>query len=144
MTVPESELFSDYMRQRSQEWFVRAEQLLSLLDCAPFEKDRPPTNMSAVLSFMVVEYVLKGYLMLFKVKIPASHDLGDILNRCLAVQKDPVFETIRPLVEDLACFRVEMDYPGIIQDTVTVEEARHAIYKARQIYDYILAKTRMH
>lgn len=142
MNAPEETSISEHMRQKALQWSVRAEQLLALLDCAPFEKDEPPTNMAVVLAYLAVEYDLKGYLMLHKQKMPANHDLGDLLNRCLAAQNDSGFESIRSMVENLARYRVELDYPGTIQDVIGVDEARDAIRKARLVHHFILGKMR--
>jgi len=142
MTAPEKNPISDHLRQRAQEWFRRADHLLTLLERAPFEISDPPTNIVAALANMAVEYTLKGYLMLYKQKIPANHDLGVIFNLCLAVFKDADFESIRPFVEEMVRYRVEFDYPGVIQESISVEEALEAIRKARLVRDFILVKTR--
>ncbi|NPV77417.1 MAG: HEPN domain-containing protein [Anaerolineae bacterium] len=142
MTAPEKNPISDHLRQRAQEWFRRADHLLALVERAPFEISDPPTNIVAALANMVVEYVLKGYLMLYKQKIPTNHDLGVIFNLCLAVFKDADFESIRPFVEEMVRYRVEFDYPGVIQESISVEEALEAIRKARLVRDFILTKIR--
>lgn len=142
MTAPETLPTGDYMHQRAGEWLKRADQLLSILDHVPFESQEPPANMATILAFISVEYALKGYLMINKMKIPFHHDLGDLYNRCLAVRKDLEFEKIRPWVENLARYRVDYDFPGILQDNINVNEAQDAIQEARQVYSFILDKTR--
>lgn len=142
MTEPEKNLITDHLRQRAQEWFRRADHLLAFLDRAPFELADPPTNIAAALANMVVEYSLKGYLMLYKQKIPANHDLGVIYNLCLAVFMDSDFESIRATIEEMTRYRVEFDYPGVIQENISVEEAREVTRKARQVRDFVQMKTR--
>ncbi|MCC6147020.1 MAG: HEPN domain-containing protein [Anaerolineaceae bacterium] len=143
MTVPEKYPITDYMQQRAQEWLQRADYLLSLLDCAPFESANPPTNLVAALANVAAEYAMKGYLMLYKQKIPRNHDLGEIYNLCMAVFKDIDFENIRSVVEELGHYRVEFDYPGFIQENIDAQEAREAIRKARIVREFIFAKTKL-
>jgi HEPN domain-containing protein len=131
------------MRQRAQEWFQRADHILALLECAPFESPTPPTNLAAALANMAAEYMLKGYLMLYKQKIPRNHDLGEIYNLCMAVFKDVDFESVQPVIEELGRYRVEFDYPGFIQESLSVQEAHEAIRKTRLVRDFILMKTRL-
>lgn len=131
---------SDHMRQRTREWFSKAGSLLSIIEEAPFTLPEPPTNLTAALANMAMEYALKGYLMLNKQRIPSSHDLVEILNLCVAVYKDGDFENIRPLVEEMVRYRAELDYPGVIQETLSVEETHDIIRKARVVQDFILAK----
>lgn len=141
MNAPEKNPISDPMRHKTQEWFRKANHLVALLERAPFESADPPTNIAAALANMAVEYSLKGYLMFYKQKIPGINDLGVIFNLCLAVHKDADFENIRFYIEEMVRYRVEFNYPGVIQESISVEEALGAIRKARLVRDFILAKT---
>ncbi|NUO79965.1 HEPN domain-containing protein [candidate division KSB1 bacterium] len=89
---------------------------------------------------MVAEYCLKAYLVLNKKKIKKIHDLGKILDSCIAVYQDQEFETLREDCRILTRFKIDFAYPDHSPEVISVEEARAAIEKARAIYAFMLRK----
>jgi len=75
-----SRKLSDHVRQRTREWFRKAEHELAFLDVAPFDDDDPPTDTAVKMAQMVAEYSLKAYLMLNKKKIEKSHNLVELFS----------------------------------------------------------------
>ena len=59
---------SEHLRQRTKEWFRKAEPELKFLEHAPFDAEDPPTDTACRLAHMAAEYSLKAYLMLNKKK----------------------------------------------------------------------------
>jgi len=124
---------SEHIRQRTQEWFRKAEHELAYLRIAPYTTCR--------MAHMVAEYALKAYLMINKHKIPKSHDLVYVLSQCISIHDDSDFELFRSDCQLLTTYRTEMAYPGAFPIVVPVEEAKAAISIATNIYQFVLKKT---
>lgn len=131
---------SMHVRQRTREWFRKAEHELAFLDVAPLDKFDPPTDTTGKMAHMVVEYSLKAYLMLNKHKITKSHDLVEILNECISINQDVELESLREDCQLLTQYRVDFVYPGFITEEISVQEAHEAIQKARNIHIFVLLK----
>ncbi len=97
MSTPKKHKLSEHIRQRTGEWFRKAEHEMAYLKLSPFDKADPPTDTAAKMAHMVAEYSLKAYLMLNKRKIERSHDLVELLNACLDIYQDKDFESLRRL-----------------------------------------------
>ncbi|MCA9994236.1 MAG: HEPN domain-containing protein [Anaerolineales bacterium] len=143
MSVPSQQpKISDHVRQRTREWFRKAEHELAYLAVAPFDSEDPPTDTTCKMAHMVAEYVLKAYLMLNKRKIHKSHDLLEILNECVAIHDDQDFEQLRPDCQVLTQYRVTLVYPLALPTYVSVREAKEAIEKAKRIMAFVLHKSK--
>lgn len=140
MATPKKPKLSEHIRQRTREWFRKAEHELAYLELSPFDRPDPPTDTAVKMAHMVAEYSLKAYLMLNKRKIERSHDLIEILNTCREVHQDEDFEQLRPDCQLLTRYRIDFVYPSPFPDVVSVEEAKLAIEKARWIKDFVLKK----
>ncbi len=130
------------MRQRTREWFRKAEHELAFLEIAPLDLSDPPTDTTCKMAHMVAEYSLKAYLMLNKHKIDKSHDLVEILNDCIVVHHDPEFEKLRTDCQMLTEYRLDSVYPGAMVESISIEEARIAINAARNIKSFLLEKAK--
>lgn len=131
---------SPHLRQRVREWFRKAEHELAYLEHAPLDLADPPTDTTGRLAHMVAEYCLKAYLVLNKKKIKKIHDLGMILDSCIAVHEDREFEMLREDCRILTRFKIDFAYPGHSPEVISVKDAQSAIEKARVIYAFILRK----
>ncbi len=131
---------SPHLRQRVREWFQKAEHEMAYLAHAPLDLEDPPTDTTGRLAHMVAEYCLKGYLVLNKKKIKKIHDLGTILDSCIAVHQDGDFESLREDCRILTRFKIEFAYPGHSPEAISVEEARAAIELARGVYAFVQRK----
>jgi len=140
MTVPKKPKISEHLRQRTREWFRKAEHDLTYLEHAPLDVDDPPTDTTGRLAHMVAEYCLKAYLMLNKKKIKKIHELGKILDACIAARHDKEFEDLREDCQILTKYKTDLVYPGPIPEAISVEEAKAAIEKARRIKDFVMKK----
>lgn len=133
---------SEHIRQRTKEWFRKAEHELKFLETAPFDMEDPPTDTACRLAQMAAEYSLKAYLVLTKQKIEKTHQLSDILDLCISINQDYSLEILRDDCIDLTKYKVEMTYPGNVPEEIEVEEAKIAIEKARRIKDFMERKAR--
>jgi HEPN domain-containing protein len=133
---------SEHVQERTRAWFRKAEHELAFLDYAPFDLVDPPTDTAGKMAHMVGEYSLKAYLMLNKRQITKTHDLVQLVDECIAVQKDADFELIRDDCQVLTQYRVDFVYPSSIPEQISVNEARATIQRARRVYDFVLQKAR--
>jgi HEPN domain-containing protein len=140
MTASKKGKLSEHLRQRTREWFRKAEHDLAYLEHAPLDLDDPPTDTTGKLAHMVAEYCLKAYLMLNKKKIKKIHELGKILDACIAARQDREFEDLREDCQILTKYKTDLVYPGPIPEVISVEEAKAAIEKARRIKDFVVKK----
>jgi HEPN domain-containing protein len=134
---------SEHVRQRTKEWFRKAEHELKFLEHAPFNAEDPPTDTACRLAHMAAEYSLKAYLMLNKKRIGKIHELDDLLDDCIKVHQDKTFEVLRDDCVVLTRYKLEMTYPGDhIPEEVPLEEAKAAIEKARRIKNFVMEKAK--
>ncbi|GEM_PF-1046256 len=140
MIEPKQHKLSEHLRQRTREWFRKAEHDLAYLEHAPLDLDDPPTDTTGRLAHMVAEYCLKAYLMLNKKKIKKIHELGKILDACIAARQDKEFEDLREDCRILTKYRTVLVYPGPFPYVISVEEAKAAIEKARRTKDFVMKK----
>lgn len=110
------------------------------LENAPFDVEDPPTDTACRLAHKAAEYSLKAYLVLNKQKIEKTHQLADILDLCIYINRDHSFETLREDCIDLTKYKVEMTYPGSISEEIDINEAKLAIEKARRIKNFMVKK----
>jgi len=133
---------SEHIRQRTKEWFRKAEHELMFLETAPFDLEDPPTDTACRLAHMAAEFSLKAYLVLNKQKIEKTHQLGDVLDLCISINQDHSFESLREDCIHLTKYKLEMTYPGNVPEEIEVEEAKMAIDNARRIKDFVEKKAK--
>ena len=81
------------------------------------------------------EKYLKAFLTLHKIDPPRTHNLIDLLSAC--VVRDRSFDLIRPALELLNVYAVDIRYPG---ESATKDEARDAVKAMTQVREYVLAR----
>ncbi|MDZ7360809.1 MAG: HEPN domain-containing protein [candidate division KSB1 bacterium] len=69
-----------------------------------------------------------------------THELGKILDACIAARQDEEFEDLREDCRILTKYRTVLVYPGPIPYAISVEEAKAAIEKARRIKNFVMKK----
>ena len=106
MIAPQKKI-SSHLLQRVREWLRKAEHEMAYLEHAPLDLEDPPTDTTGRLAHMVAEYSLKAYLVLNKKKIKKIHDLGEILDFCIAVHQEQEFELLREDCRLLTRFKIE-------------------------------------
>ncbi len=140
MTAPIKRNISKHLNQRVREWFRKAEHELAYLEHAPLDLEDPPTDTTGKMAHVVAEYCLKAYLVLCKRKIKKIHDLDEPLNFCIIVHQDEEFNTLRDDCEALNRYKEYLVYPAHFPITISVDEAKAAIEKARAIFAFVLRK----
>ena len=56
---------SEHIRQRTKEWFRKAEHELMFLENAPFDLEDPPTDTACRLAYKAAGYSLKAVIILY-------------------------------------------------------------------------------
>ncbi len=84
-----------------------------------------------------VEKTLKAFLQWQEVRSAKIHDLRRLVDLCQSVEAE--FETLRPRVEWLNEFAVDIRYPGF-GPPPTTERAREAWAAAAAAVDFVLAR----
>lgn len=140
MPARKRQKLSEHIRRRTREWFRKAEHELAYLEHSPFDLEDPPTDTAGKMAHMLAEYCLKAYLVLNKKKIEKTHDLGELLDDCIAAQNDKDFEGLREDCKLLTRYKIDFTYPSPIPEMISIEEAKAAIEKARRIRDFVMKK----
>ncbi len=81
------------------------------------------------------EKYLKAFLVSRKVEPPRVRNLIELLKLCLGL--DGSFELIRPALELLNTYAVDIRYPG---ESSTKEEARDAVRAMKQVREFVRGK----
>jgi HEPN domain-containing protein len=95
----------------------------------------PNYDAACFHSQQCAEKYLKAFLVLQKIEPPRSHNLVELLKLC--VLRDGSFELVRPALEALNTFAVNIRYPG---EFATKEEARDAVRAMKQVQDFVRTK----
>lgn len=116
------------MRPLTREWIKKAEA-----DFATAQRElraRRLPNYDAVCfhAQQCAEKYLKARLQEAGLQFPKTHDLPSLLE--LLLPTDPLLETLRPALNALSTFAVEVRYPG---ESATKEQAREALAHCRLI-----------
>ncbi|MEW5766980.1 MAG: HEPN domain-containing protein [bacterium] len=112
-----------------EDWFLKARNNLRAAEAIlRYYEEDPPTDTACYHCHQVAEKSLKGYL-LYKDEVPPwSHDLIELLNRC--IMHDSTLEVLREDIEVLNKYYIEAKYPADIPIIYPKEEACEAKEKA--------------
>lgn len=121
-------------RIRVQEWQRLAEQDLNsadyLLNMRPV-----PSEIVCYLCQQSAEKFLKGYLVLYGLNPPKTHDLNELRKLCSKLSD--TFKDIADQCSDLTAYGVQPRYPmGLMLEE---RDMRQALNSAKAIRDFILA-----
>ena len=121
-------------------WIERANQ--DLRSARNDLKDDPPiTNNACFHTQQCAEKVLKAYLVTRHQHVEKTHDLTDILKKC--IQQDSEFFILKDDVVMLNNYAVTTRYPDNWRE-IPVEEAVEAIENAERIFEFIINKLEKH
>ncbi len=95
----------------------------------------PNYDAACFHSQQCAEKYLKAFLVSLKIEPPRTHNLVELLKLC--VSRDGSFELVRPALEALNTFAVDIRYPG---EFATKEEARDAVKAMRQVRAFVRTK----
>jgi HEPN domain-containing protein len=110
------------LRRDVRDWVAKAEADFAVVQ-ALIRKRRPALPDAVCFhAQQCAEKYLKALLTRDRVAFPKTHDLLDLLKR--AKLRDPALELLRPFLEYLEPYAVDLRYPG---DFATRTEARRAV-----------------
>ncbi|MFH7904075.1 MAG: HEPN domain-containing protein [Candidatus Aenigmatarchaeota archaeon] len=88
-------------------------------------------------SQQAVEKFLKAFLIKNNVKFRKTHDIKELLDLCIQIDKD--FEKLKELgIEYLTEYATDIKYPGFYEPSM--EEAKEAIEIAEKVKEFVLNK----
>jgi len=119
------------------QWIEKAENDLRNATIVVREKD-PPTDTVCFHCHQVAEKYLKAYLIARHLASPRVHDLGYLLNQCIAL--DPAFAELEAAMATLNGYYIESRYPLDFPIHYSLEEAQQAVDLAHEIRGFIAEK----
>src|SRR5574341_1429472 len=117
------------------EWVKKAEGDVRTAQRELRARRAPNYDAACFHSQQCAEKYLKAFLVSRKIEPPRTHNLVDLLKPCMS--RDGSFELVRPALEALNTYAVDIRYPG---EFATKEEARDAIKAMRQVRDFVRTK----
>lgn len=117
------------------DWFKKAESDLKTIHLT-IDADEPPTDTICFHAQQVAEKYLKGFLCYHEVNFPKIHDLEELVELCIKIDKS--FEEILDIAAGLSSFAVEIRYPD---DSFEPDYADtfEAVSNAKTVKDKVLA-----
>lgn len=110
------------------EWIEKAEGDYKIAVDIQRRRKNPVPDGVCYHSQQCAEKYFKAFLVKYGVAPPRTHDLTDLLARCLPYES--ALSSLLPLLLPLNRYSVELRYPGV---TTTVLEATDALATLRQI-----------
>jgi HEPN domain-containing protein len=101
----------------------------------------PPADTICFHSQQSVEKYLKGFLAFYKLEIPRTHELEELISRCEEI--DSEFSELHEISSELSSYAVDVRYPMEGNYDVTIEEANRAIDIAGKIKIFVLNKLKL-
>jgi len=118
-----------------KEWIKKADADLRVAERL-FSLNEEPWII-AFHSQQAVEKYLKAFLVYKKVRFKKTHDIREILNLCIKIDKS--FIELRKLgIEHLSIYAAAVRYPGVVEPTL--EEAKSALEVGRKVREFVLNK----
>jgi len=118
-----------------EEWVKYAEEDLEF---AKYSFKIGKYRYTCYFSQQAVEKLLKAFLIKNKIKIPKTHDILELLDKCIEIDRD--FEELYKLdLEKLSLFYTLTRYPEFEYE-VTEKDAKEAIEIAEKVREFVLKK----
>ncbi|MCK4341165.1 MAG: HEPN domain-containing protein [Phycisphaerae bacterium] len=118
-----------------QRWLVLAQKDLAAAEIL-VESQPPLLEQGCFYCQQCVEKALKAVLIMNEIKPPRTHDIAELINRCVKV--DARFEICQAQPAWLTSFAVDTRYPDTAVP-LTVETARRAVESAKESFSFILS-----
>ena len=115
-----------------EEWIRYAEDDYETARAMARRRKRPVPHVVGFHCQQCIEKYLKAVLVFHRRPFPKTHDLVNLLKRCLPYV--PVFEIYRHDFGWISTFGVQFRYPG---EEPTMEEAKAALRVAKKVKDYL-------
>lgn len=119
------------------QWVEKAESDLYNATIVVMHSD-PPADTICFHCHQTAEKYVKAFLVANKVMFKKVHDLGYLLNLCLAI--DPDFEELRDSMEVLNGYYIETRYPLDFPIYYSLKEANEAVDLAHRVKKFVRGK----
>ena len=117
------------MREITKEWVLKAENDYHSAQALLYEIENPIADAACFHCQQCAEKYIKAFLEEHKVDFPRHHNLIQLLELCLPLDKS--FESTRPDLQSLEQYAVAVRYPGVNVKVKTAEEALNAAKRIR-------------
>lgn len=124
---------SEFVNEKTKEWFAKANNDLRSAELILEDPD-PPTDTTCYHCQQAVEKYLKGLLTYYQIEFMKTHDLDYLCK--LAGQKVNLGDYVDDILS-LNKYVIEARYPADIPILYSIEEAKAALEKAKEITSYI-------
>jgi HEPN domain-containing protein len=116
------------MRPLTREWIEKAEADFATAYRESRVRRSPNYDAVCFHAQQCAEKYLKAHLQEASLQFPKTHDLPSLLE--LLLPTDPLLETLRPALNALSTFAVEVRYPG---ESATRKQALEALSHCRHV-----------
>ena len=119
-------------------WLKKADNDLLTAENSLKIRPEPPLDTICFHAQQCAEKYLKVFLIFQEIDFEKTHNLTDLV--ALAMKRDPEFRQIMEFGKTLTPYAVEIRYPGIFDEFLTIDKAREAVELARRIKKFVLPK----
>jgi HEPN domain-containing protein len=120
------------------EWIAKADGDFNTSQRELRARRAPNYDSACFHAQQCAEKYLKAFLVAYNTEPPRTHNLIELLKLC--IDHDGSFELIRPTLELLNAYAVDIRYPG---EFSTREEAREAVKAMEQARDFVRGEIRV-
>ena len=114
-----------------KDWVKKADEDYESVVALSKKRGKAAPDVVCFLAQQCAEKYLKAYLVLHKAQFTKTHDLIDLLTRCVKI--DSSFEFIHDLLKKLNQYAVEFRYPGEDATKREATTAAKAISEVRMV-----------
>lgn len=119
-------------------WIKKAENDLITAENLFKTLAEPPLDIICFHAQQCAEKYVKAFLTHHEIEFEKTHNLGDLI--LLAAQIDKGFRKISEMGEKLTPYAVEIRYPGILDEEITIDKTKEAIELCKKIKKFVLSK----
>ena len=124
-----------YKPHEPEAWFYKAREDLDAAETLIAAELFPSALFHC---HQAAEKILKSYLFFKKQPSPKIHDLVELTHLCIALNKG--FKTFLPAIHTLNPLGRKYNYPSLLMNLPSEEDATQALETARNLEQYVLRK----
>jgi len=117
-----------------RQWLNKANDDLRSAEYLSTMRHPTPDEVICNLCQQSTEKYLKGFLFLHNIEPPRTHDLNDLLEMCVKLEKN--FSVLSPIMHVLSTYAVVPRYPNELG--ITSDDMKTAIRYAKNTQEFVL------
>ena len=119
-------------------WIKKAESDLITAEACLKIRPNPPVDTICFHAQQCAEKYLKSFLAYKGVSFEKTHDLSDLI--LLAAKTDESFKELDEIGERLTPYAVEARYPSLLDEELTLKQAKEALRLALTVKSFVSSK----